>query len=360
MTLALVHDYLIQMGGAERVVECMARAHPAAPIHTSATLDQGLFPVFRERRIHNSWMQGIPGLGKIHKKLFFLYPFAFASMRRPRASMVWVSSSGFAKWIRYRKGSRVYCYCHTPPRFFWQPDLYLEREIERAWLRAFVKRLVPLFRESDYRQAQRVHRFIANSRNVQARIREYYGRDSIVIYPPVNLDRFALGGPPGDHYLIVSRLVGYKRVDLAVRAFTGMKKRLVIVGDGPDRANLESIAGPTVEFRGRIPDDEVVALMRGCRGFIFPGMEDFGITPVEAQACGKPVIAFGEGGALETVVEGETGIFFRETRPEALAEAVRRAESVSWDPERIRRNAERFSEERFLREMSRLMQEPDL
>lgn len=353
--LVLVHDYLIQMGGAEKVVEVMAEAWPEAPIVTSATLGPSLFPVFRSPRVRNSWMQRLPGMLKHHKKLFFLYPFAFRSLRLPSAKLAWISSSGFSKWIPKPRGMRFVCYCHTPPRYFWNPGEYLENEIANPLVRRLVAALMPLFRWSDLRQSRKIDLFLANSQNVRRRIRECYGRNSVVVYPPVDVERFQIGGRSDDFHLIVSRLVAYKRIDLAVQAFSRMGKRLVIIGDGPDRTRLEAMAGPSVEFLGRAPDETVVEKMSTCRAYIFPGSEDFGIVPVEAQACGKPVVAYRDGGALETVVEGQTGVFFDRPDPESLAAAVHELESREWDPLRIRRHAERFSTARFLEETRDLL-----
>lgn len=355
--LTLVHDFLIQMGGAEKVVEVMAEAYPDAPIHTSATFGANLFPVFRTNRVRNTWMQHIPGMPGLHKKLFFLYPFAFLSHRLPQTKVAWISSSSFAKWIPKPAGAKFICYCHTPPRYFWSPDEYLENEIRSPLLRRFVRSLMPLFRWSDKRQSRKFDLFIANSRNVQQRIRDCYGKESVVIYPPVNVDRFQVSDQREDFFIIVSRLVSYKRVDLAVKAFTQTGRKLVVIGDGPDRERLEKLAGPSVTFLGRASDEEVTDCMARCRGFVFPGLEDFGITPVEAQACGKPVIAFRGGGALETVIEGKTGVFFDQPDSDALASALQNFDAIDWDPQTIRRNAERFSTERFLEETRQVLRQ---
>lgn len=354
--LALVHDFLIQMGGAERVVEVMAEAYPDAPIYTSATFGANLFPVFRSNRVRNTWMQRLPGMEKFHKKLFFLYPFAFKALHMAPTDLAWISSSSFSKWIPKPEGTKFVCYCHTPPRFFWSPDEYLENEIRNPVLRRLVRAVMPLFRRSDLRQSRKVDLFLANSLNVQQRIRACYGRESVVVYPPVDVERFQVSGRSDDFYLIVSRLVAYKHIDRAVRAFTESGKKLVIIGDGPDRARLEAMAGENVVFLGRAPDETVTEMMATCRAYVFPGSEDFGITPVEAQACGKPVIAFRDGGALETVIDGETGVFFDEPGSASLNEAVERFEKVQWNPDRIRRNAERFSIERFLLETNSILE----
>ncbi len=354
--LTLAHDFLIQMGGAERVVETMAEAFPEAPIYTSATFGANLFPVFRSERVRNSWMQALPGMERWHKKLFFLYPFAFQSLRMEPTDLVWISSSSFSKWIAKPAGAKFVCYCHTPPRYFWNPGEYLENEIGNPFLRRFVGMLMPLFRRGDLRQSRRIDLFLANSRNVQKRIRDCYGRESLVVYPPVDVERFRVSERSDDFYLIVSRLVGYKHIDRAVRAFTASGKKLVIIGEGPDRARLESLAGKNILFLGRAPDEVVTERMAHCRAYIFPGSEDFGITPVEAQACGKPVIAYRDGGALETVIEGETGLFFDRPAADSLRAAVEDFEQRAWDPARIRRNAERFSVERFLRETREILE----
>lgn len=349
-SLVIAHDFLIQMGGAENVVEVIAEAFPEAPIYTSASAGENLFPVFKTDRVHNSWMQHIPGLAKIHKALFFVYPFAFKSLRIPKGSLAWISSSGFSKWLPKSEGSTFVCYCHTPPRYFWDPDEYLEHEVKMPKLRKLVQGILPLFRKSDWKQAQKVDYFIANSKNVQKRILKCYGKESTVIYPPVDVVRFQVSEESEDFHLIVSRLVAYKRIELAVRAFTKTGQKLIVIGDGPDRGRLESLAGDNIEFLGRAPNEVVNEKMAKCQSFIFPGSEDFGITPVEAQACGKPVIAFREGGALETVVDGETGVFFDEATPESLLAALEEFEKKDWDKQVIRKNAERFSVERFVEE----------
>ncbi|MDF1812533.1 MAG: glycosyltransferase [Verrucomicrobiales bacterium] len=354
--IALVHDFLIQMGGAERVVEVMAKAFPAAPIYTSATKSKNLFPVFQSGNVVNTWMQRIHSMDTLHKKLFFLYPLAFKSLRISESKdTVWISSSGFSKWIPKPDGAKFVCYCHTPPRFFWNPDEYLQNEISNPLLRSFVKSLMPLFRRSDKRQSDKIDVFVANSLNTQKRIKECYGRDSIVIYPPVDIDRFQVSEKKEPFYLVVSRLVSYKRIDLAVEAFTKAGLKLIVIGEGPDRERLESLAGDSIQFLGRAPEKVVEEKMAACAGFVFPGCEDFGITPVEAQACGKPVIAFRGGGALETVVEGETGVFFDDPEVASLSTAILEFEETDWDPAVIRTNAEKFSTERYLSETRALL-----
>jgi glycosyltransferase involved in cell wall biosynthesis len=355
MQLAIVHDYLIQMGGAERVVAAMAEAHPGAPIFTSVTDTNRLLPEFSGRKITNTWLNAVPGVKKHFKKFFMLYPAAFRSLKPVDADVTWISSSGFAKWIRFGRRTTSICYCYTPPRFFWEPDDYLQLEIKNSLLRAVARRALVRLQRLDHRCAQKIDHFIAVSRCVQERIRKYYQRESQVIYPPVDVERFRVQKKAADYYLVVSRLVGYKRIDRAVGAFNLLKKPLVIIGDGPDRKRLEKMAGPTIRFLGRTTDDEAKQWLERCRGLIFPGREDFGIAPVEAQACGKPVVALAAGGALETVVPAETGVLFSDPTEESLAEATECADRIKWSPHHVRSNAERFNKEVFVRETEKFI-----
>lgn len=349
----LAHDYLLQMGGAERLFASMHRAWPGAPIYVSATDYERLLPDFKGAEIHNTWMQHIPGIRTQFKKLFPIYPFAFKSLGRLDATAAVVSSSGFAKWLRFTPRTRLFSYCHTPPRFFWQTESYLANEVRSETLK-FIARLFNLWlRPSDYRCAQKVHHFIANSINVQNRIKQFYNRDSVVIYPPVEVHRFKVTPQHENFYFILSRLVSYKGIDHAVRAFLQNGKRLIIAGGGPDRARLEEIAGgaKNIEFRGRVADDVAIRLTESCYAFVLPGLEDFGITPLEAQAAGKPVLAYGQGGALETVADGKTGMLFAEQSPECINATIVRFEAQTWDPGLIRRHAENFSEDKFIKAM---------
>jgi glycosyltransferase involved in cell wall biosynthesis len=355
MRLAIVHDYLIQMGGAERVVATMAQAFPQAPIYTSATDRDHLLPEFRGTKIINSWADRLPGVQKSFKKFFPLYPFAFRSFKPVDADVAWISSSGFAKWIRVKANAKTICYCHTPPRFFWNSDGYVAAELGHSLTGRSAKVFLSLLRHWDYACAQKIDRFVANSRCVQERIWECYGRPSMVIHPPVDVDRFSAVRDPENYYLVLSRLIGYKRIDLAIEAFKRLGERLIIIGDGPDRSRLEALAGPSISLLGRVTDREINRYLERCRALIFPGLEDFGIAAVEAQACGRPVIAFGAGGALETVIPGETGWLFHEQTVDALVEAVLRSKAVNWSAERIRANALNFSRDIFLDKMRALI-----
>ena len=355
--LTIVHDYLVQMGGAERVVATMAKAFPSAPIYTSATDYDHMWSDFRGKSIINSFMQFLPKNKLATKALFPFYPFAFQSMRLPsNRHAVWISSSTFAKMVPIPSGCVSFLYCHNPTRFLWDTDRYVGSEVTNSLLRSLVGAFLPLLRRLDLSAMARMDYVIANSQNVRHRIKAVYGRDATVIHPPVDVNRFATSPRNDGPYLILSRLVAYKGIDRAVKAFRGLDRMLHVVGEGTDRYRLESIAPPNVRFLGRLTDRQIESELSGCRALIFPGEEDFGITPVEAQACGKPVIAYAAGGALETVLEGVSGVFFQDPNSDSLRSALFASEQITWDQDAIRRNAERFSEEQFLSRMIDFME----
>lgn len=357
MKLVLAHDYLVQMGGAERVVAAMSEAFPNAPIYTSACARDELWEVFRDRDIRTTWMQRLPGVTHhTHfKKYFPLYPWAFRAFGAIEAEAAWISSSTFAKYLRFAPGVRTVCYLHNTTRFLWQTGDYLDREVSSGFLNRAVRLALPLLREQDRAAAAGFTVLLANSENVRRRVRDFYGLEAEVLHPPVETSQFSISREDDGYYLVVSRLIGYKNIELPVRAFSQTGRRLVVLGEGPYLARLQSMAGPNVEFVGRASEAEVRTRYAKCLALIVPGEEDFGITPVEAMACGKPVVAFGRGGALETVVDGVTGVFFHEDSTEALLDAVARCEAGSWDPERIRRHAEGFAKEIFVEKTKRIL-----
>ncbi|MBE2203393.1 MAG: glycosyltransferase [Chthoniobacterales bacterium] len=357
MNLVLAHDYLIQMGGAERVVAAMHEKFPSAPILTSAVRYAGLWEEFCDADLRTTWMQRLPFIqDPVHfKKYALLYPFAFRNFGKIAADVAWISSSTFAKYLRFPPETRTVCYLHNTTRFYWQTDDYLNYAPESRRWNPLLRHLLPPLREMDRAAAGRMDVLVANSRNVQERIKRCYHLDSQVIHPPVETARFSLSGSEEGYYLIVSRLLGYKNVQLPVRAFTRTGQRLVVVGDGPYRSQLEQMAGPSVKFCGRLPDSEIQDHYAKCRGMILPGEEDFGITPVEAMACGKPVIALARGGALETVLDGITGVFFSGSSEEAFLDAVTRCENIAWNKDAIRDRALLFSKEAFLEKTMRLL-----
>nr|WP_237702490.1 glycosyltransferase [Opitutus terrae] len=290
-----------------------------------------------------------------------LHARAFRSLRVPRfARLVLSSDASLAKAVRVPAGARHVCYCHSPPRYLWDMlSEYTEYARDLGPFGRFLFKFVAATsRKFDYQAAQGVDHFIANSRFVAERIQKCYGRESMVVYPPVAVDDFTPDKQSAGFYLVVGHIVPYKRVDLAVTACTMLGRNLVVVGEGSELDRLKRIAGPTVEFLGRQPFAVVKNFMECCRAFLYPQVEDFGITAVEAQAAGRPVIAYRKGGALETVIEGSTGLFFEEQTPKALADAICRFESEfegRYDPRRCRANAERFRPERFRTEIKTLL-----
>jgi glycosyltransferase involved in cell wall biosynthesis len=343
--VAIVHDHLAQAGGAERVALALHRAFPGAPIFTAVYDADATYPEFRAADVRTSFLQRWARRTKIFRLAFPFYPAAFEHFDLGGFDVVVSSSSGFAKGVITGPETCHICYCHTPARFAWRYHEYVTQGGFGRGTRRVLPGLVHYVRLWDAVSAQRVDHFVANSRNVARRIRKFYGRPSEVVYPPVDVGRFrvAAEGPPGDYYLVVSRLLGYKRVDLAVEAMNRLRRPLKVVGVGPDAARLRRMSGPTVEWLGRLPDDAVADLLAGCRAFLFCGEEDFGIAPLEATASGRPVIAFGAGGALESVLENETGVFFREPTPEALCEAIERMDTLPpFDPQRLQAHARSF------------------
>ncbi len=346
--VALAHDWLNQYGGAERVLEVFKALFPAAPVFTSMVAPAAMPPFYESWDIRTSYLDAWPLVKERHQMFLPFYPSAFASLDLDGYDLIISNKSAFCHGIQKPVGARHICYCLTPTRFVWNFAEYVAHEGKGGLARAVVPMLLPQLQAWDYAAAQQVDRFIAISRAVRERVRRYYGRDAAIIYPPVDVARYAEAaesarpsdGEPYD--LVVSRLIPYKRVDIAVQAFNRLKRRLVIIGDGRDRPRLESLAGPTIEFWGRLPDAEMRRAMAGCRAFIFPGLEDFGLTPVEAQAAGRPVIAYAAGGALDTVIPGLTGALFYPQTAEALAETVAATDAAALDPCACRANAARF------------------
>jgi len=349
---ALVHDYLVQVGGAERCLEEFAGLFPGAPIYT-AVLDPSRFPaLIRDpgRRIVTSFLQRVPLPRRIYRAYLPLYPLAFELLDLRGHDLVISSSSAFAKGVLTDPGACHICYCYTPMRFAWDYHGFATREVGPL-ARFFLPPLVGGLRVWDRVSADRVDQFVAISRVVAERIRKFYGRESTIIYPPVPTGEFrpwsaeerAGAAREGrDAYLVVSRLAPYKRIDVAVEAFNQLRRPLVVIGDGRDMGRLRRMAGPTIRFLGRVSDGEVRAWLATCRALIWPGEEDFGLVPVEALASGRPVVAYGAGGVLEIVEEGVSGVFFTPQVPEALAAAVLRSEQIAWDPERLSRRAAQF------------------
>jgi glycosyltransferase involved in cell wall biosynthesis len=354
MKIALVHDWLTGMRGGERCLEVFCELFPAADLYTLLHRPGSVSPVIERRRVVTSFIQRLPGAARRYRQYLPLFPAAVAGFDLSGYDLVLSSSHAVAKGVRVRRGALHVCYCYTPMRYVW--DLYDDYFGPRAGplARALMPPVAAWLRRWDRRSARSVHHFVAISAFVADRIRRCYGRDADVIHPPVDTSRFTVEETPGDHYLVVSALTPYKRVDLAVEAANRLGRRLLIVGTGPEEERLRRLAGPTVELLGWRDDDEVARLYAGCRALLFPTVEDFGITPLEAMAAGRPVIALGRGGALETVVppggsEPPTGLFFEPQTAEALAAAIERLESgaVAFEPKALRRRAESFARPLF-------------
>ncbi|HEX7091721.1 MAG TPA: glycosyltransferase [Longimicrobiales bacterium] len=353
MRVALVHDWLTGMRGGERVLEELIGLWPDAEIFTLLHVPGSVSPVIESRPIHASFIGRLPGVARRYRSLLPLFPAAIERFDLRGFDLVVSSSHCVAKGVR-PPGAPHVCYCHTPMRYVWDLyDDYFGPGRAALPVRLLMPAVAAWLRRWDRRTAARVDTFIANSAHVRERIRRCYGRDAIVVHPPVDVERFRPAATREDFYLIVSALVPYKRVDLAIEAFNRLGRPLVIAGTGPELGRLRRIARPNIRFAGWLPDEEIADLYARCRAFIFPGIEDFGITAVEAQAAGAPVIAYGAGGALETVIGWDgrradaTGVFFDEATPEALAAAVERADRAPFDPAALRASAERFSPHAF-------------
>src|SRR4051812_557554 len=288
MKVAIVHDYLNQAGGAERVVEVLHRMYPTAPIFTTLYDPDVVGRSFARADVRVSWMRHLPQWRRRFRSYMPLYPMAVGSFDLRGFDVVISSSSAWAKGVRVPRGVLHFCYCHTPMRWAWNFNAYVTRSALSPMARRAARLAIPMLRRWDVRTARGVDRFLANSTTVAQRIRSNYGRGSDVVFPPVDVERFRCDRTPGDFFLVVSRLNAYKRIDLAVRACTARNLKLVVVGDGPERAMLERVAGPMVRFTGRLSDAEVTKLYETCRAFILPGEEDFGLTPIEANAAGRP------------------------------------------------------------------------
>ena len=355
MKPVIVHDYLLQKGGAERVVDVLGETFPDAEVVTSIVSD-----FYRERyaghQIRTSYLQRAPVNERTFRMLLPLFAGAFRRLTLPSAEVALCSSSGWSHLVAPTAAMPVVVYCHSPARWLWRADEYFQARRARM-LRAGLAPLLSRLRALDRAAARSATAYVANSETVADRIRRIYGIEPRVVHPPVDVDRFALGREREDFYLVVSRLLDYKRIDLAVDACSQLRRRLVVVGTGPAAARLRARAGSTVEFAGWAEDEEVERLMRTCRALIFPGEEDFGITAVEAMAAGTPVVAYNGGGARETVVAGRTGVLFDRQTADDAADAIRRVEANSWDADAIRRHAMRFATSRFAEEIRAVVEE---
>ena len=339
--VAIVHYWLVNMRGGENVLELLCDLFPDADIYTLVYDRDAISEKINRHRVTPSFVQRLPFGVRHYQKYLPLYPLAFEQFDLSGYDLIISSESGPAKGILPPPDSCHVCYCESPMRYIWNMyhDYRKGMSLFGKFLWAILSNYLRLW---DFAGAQRVDHFIANSQNVRKRIQRYYKCDAEVVHCPVDFARFR-NEPAEDFYLFVGQLIPYKKPDLAVEAFNRSGQKLVVVGDGAMRKELEKAAGPNVSIVGPKRGEELVSLYARCRGFVFPGEEDFGITPLEAMASGKPVIALGRGGALETVVDGKTGVFFDEADDvQGLLEALKRAEQTAWDVEAIRRHAQAF------------------
>jgi glycosyltransferase involved in cell wall biosynthesis len=358
--VGLVHDYLLVMRGAERTFAAIAECWPLAPVYTLLYDEEATERRFAGHQVHTSPLQRLPLRQPGFRALMPLLPVAVRQLAIADHDIVISSSSAFAHGVRVKAAATHICYCHSPFRYVWHERARALEEAPRA-LRPFVRLLLARIRGWDVRAARRVTHFIANSELTRRRIQDFWGREASVVHPPVEVDRFRPGRPE-DYFLVVGELVRHKRVDVALEAARKAGCKIKVVGTGPDLPRLERTAGADVQFLGRLSDVELAAVYARARALVIPGVEEFGIAAVEAQAAGRPVVAVDAGGARETVIDGETGVLL-EPGADALAEAMRDVDFDAFSSERISQHAATFSthafKERFSREVARLLQAPD-
>lgn len=360
MRSAIVHDWLIsEVGGAEKVVKAIHQLYPS-PIFTLVKNNQKLKgSYFEDLEIISSFLQKFPKAEKKYQSYLPFFPLAIEHFDLSKFDCVISSSHCVAKGVITSPDHLHICYCHTPMRYAWDlmHDYLRDAKLDKGIKGFFAKVILHYLRGWDTHSSNRVDHFVANSNYVAKRIAKFYGREATVIYPPVDVDLFELVPKKENYYLAASRLVPYKRIDLIVEAFTKMEdKKLVVIGDGPEMKKLKQISGKNVELLGYQSDAVLKMHMQKAKGFVFAAIEDFGILPVEVMATGTPVIAFGKGGALETVVENKTGIFYEEQTSFAIMNAIKRFEELEFDPRECRKRAEFFSLERFKREFSQFVE----
>lgn len=351
MKVALVHDFLLKLGGAERVLGVLSEMYPEAPIYTLLYDEEVCGKVFPSDRVHTSKLQNFPGfLRRRHRLLTSMFPRAIEELDLSGYDLVISSSAAYSHGLIVPVDTKHICYCHSPMRYAWDhAPKYLEENRISGWRKILYALLMKNLREWDQVAAQRPDKYLANSQTVALRLKKYYKVDASVVFPPVDVHKFKVTEENSDYFLIVSTLTPYKRIDLAVQLFNKIGRRLVVIGDGPHREYLEAIAADNIDFLGFKEDEEVREYMQNCRALLFPGEDDFGIVPVEAMACGKPVLAYGKGGALETIVPGQTGEFFYEPTVESMEDALARLmyNEKKYKPLSIRRHANLFGREEF-------------
>ena len=350
MRVALVHDWLTGMRGGEKVLEVLCELYPSADLFTLVHRRGSVSPVIEHRRIETSFVERLPLASRHYRRYLPLFPWAIERFRLDGYDLIISSSHCVAKAVIPRGTARHVCYCHSPMRYAWdQFDAYFGPDRVGAMAsRWFYRPVLERLATWDAATASRVDRFVANSKHVAGRICRYYNRAAAVVYPPVDTVFYHPGAPAPERrdFLVVSALVPYKRIDLAMKACSRIGRPLRIIGDGPEREDLERRAPAGVTFLGALSGEALRDEYRRACAVLMPGEEDFGIVPVEAQACGTPVVALGRGGALETVVDGDTGVLFPESTAESMAAALERVSAIAFDPEKLHAHAEQFSRAR--------------
>ena len=354
--VALIHDFLLDVRGAERVFAALCELYPQADVFTAVYDERGTEGWFAHRNVNTSFLQRLRPTAKTFRGLLPLYPYAMEALDLREYDVVISSSSAWAHGVLVDPEAVHVCYCHNPFRYAWnarESTLAKRDPLTRAALAVILKR----WRQWDFIAAQRVDRYVANSEMTARRIHRYFSRDAQVLHPPVDTARFSPSEAVGDHYVVLSELMEHKRIDLAIRAFNRLGLPLLVVGNGPDRRRLQRLAGPTIRFTGFLDDTRVADLLPRARALVVPATEEFGIAAVEAHAAGRPVIALREGGARETVIEGVNGAFFDHPTVDALVDAVTGFDPLSVDPAACARSAERFDVRHFRRGMRAIVDE---
>jgi glycosyltransferase involved in cell wall biosynthesis len=346
--IALVHDALVVHAGSEKVALHLSNVFPDAPLFTSAYLPDNTFPEFKNRKVVTLPFASIVKNERQFKQLFLLWYFGFNRLDLSGYDLVFSSANYLAKFVNPPENVPHICFLHNAFRFLWKRNVYSDKSLPYNPLAlSMINRFLPILQKIDAARTRKLKHVITNSQNMARHIEDVYGLPSEVIYPPTPVTRFHVVEHPDDFYLYAGRLISHKRVDLVIQACNRLKRRLIIAGDGLERSTLEPLAGETVSFTGRVTDTQLKDLYARCKALIFPSNEDFGIVPVEAQASGRPVIAYRAGGALETVVEFETGLFFNDQSVDSLCEAMLHFENMQFNSAIIRQNAMRFDESLF-------------
>jgi len=354
--VALAHDHLFQLGGAERVLSVLASLYNNAPIFTLINDKKISKKILNNHNIITSWLQKIPGINKIFKYFLITMPKIWSNTDVSKYDLIISSSSGFVKGLK-TKGKHI-CYCHSPTRYLWDDkEEYIGNIPEGKLFKLLLPKVLKNLQSWDYDKAQGIDYFLANSKYIAHKILKHYNKHSVVIYPPIKINEFSLAEKVQDYYLIVSRLRPYKKVDLAIKAFNNLKLPLKIIGGGSEMRRLKRMSNSNIEFLGEISDKERNFYLSHCKAFIYPQIEDFGITAVEAMASGRPVIAYAAGGALETVKDGVSGTFFKDQTWESLAHRILRFDSKEYNSKDIQDYSKKFDESVFKEKVLRFIKE---